>query len=158
MKQLFSVLSLMLISVLCQSQEVGKKAPEIKLPTGKGDSLTLSSLKGKVVMIDFWASWCGPCRRAVPGLRTIYDKYKSKGFEIYGISLDTDKTDWNVAVRQDKVTWPQVIDVSGKIAGDWNVNYIPNVFLLNKEGKVIATDFSHDQLETLLKKEIGLKP
>lgn len=158
MKQFFSVFSLILISVLAQSQEVGKKAPEIKLPTSKGDSLALSSLKGKVVMIDFWASWCGPCRRTVPGLRAIYQKYKSKGFEIYGISLDTDKTDWNVAVKQDKVTWPQVIDVSGKIAGDWNVNYIPNVFLLNKEGKIIATDFSHDQLESLLKKELGLKP
>lgn len=157
MKQIFSVLSLLLLSVFAQCQEVGNKAPEIKLPDSKGDTLKLSSLKGKVVMVDFWASWCGPCRRAVPGLRSIYQKYKSKGFEIYGISLDTDKDDWGVAVKQDKVTWPQVIDVTGKTAGDWNVNYIPNVFLLNKEGKIIAADFSHEQLETLLRKELGLK-
>jgi peroxiredoxin len=130
-----------------QGPAAGAQAAEINLPGIKGQSISLASLKGKVVLIDFWASWCVPCRKTVPSLRRMYSKYKTKGFEIYGISLDNDADSWKEAVKEDRISWPQVLDATGKTAGDWNVNYIPNTFLLDKTGKIVAVNPTEEELQ-----------
>jgi thiol-disulfide isomerase/thioredoxin len=124
---------------------------QIKLPTVKGDSITLASLKGKVILLDFWASWCGPCRLSNRKLVKIYEKYKSKGFEIFGVSLDEEKNDWEKAIAKDKITWTQVIDPRGswnaRTAADWNISVLPTSFLINRKGDVVAMDLEGRELE-----------
>src|SRR5437868_12842577 len=85
----------------------------IKLPTYKGDSLTLESFKGKVILLDFWASWCMPCRSANKDLVKLYNKYKTRGFEIFSVSIDESKKEWQRAVAKQKITWIQVNDPRG---------------------------------------------
>jgi len=153
MKKAVSVLVVLFMCVAGFAQpSVGEKASEISLPDTKGSNLSLSSLQGKVVLIDFWASWCGPCRRSEPELKKLYEKYQSKGFEIYGISVDEDKFAWKTAIKQDKINWLHVNDDKGVVAGKWNVMYIPNTYLLDKTGKVVAVNASHEQLEDLIRK------
>src|SRR5262245_42810313 len=109
MKKAVSVLTGFFIAIMSFAQpSVGQKAQEISLPDIKGNNVTLSSLKGKVVLIDFWASWCGPCRRSVPRLKKAYSKFQSKGFEIYGISLDDNNGDWQLALKEDHIEWIRV--------------------------------------------------
>jgi len=156
MKKVVFVLVVLFISVMSFAQpSVGEKANEITLPDTKGNTVSLSSLKGKVVLIDFWASWCGPCRRSVPDLKKMYEKYQSKGFEIYGVSLDQDKFAWKMAIKEDHVNWIHVNDASGAVAGVWNVSYIPNTYVLDKDGKILAVNPSHAELEELLQKLLG---
>ena len=127
----------------------------INLPTLKGDSLALSTLKGKVVLLDFWASWCLPCRAANRRLVKLYDKYKSAGFQIFSVSLDEEKKPWAKAVEKDKITWLQVNDDRGTMAKtvlDWNVSVIPTTFLINKKGDVVGIDLEGHELEDAVKK------
>ena len=153
MKKAVSVFVVLFICVAGFAQpSVGEKAGEISLPDIKGNNLSLSSLQGKVVLIDFWASWCGPCRRSEPDLKKLYEKYQSKGFEIYGISVDEDKFAWKTAIKQDKINWLHVNDDKGVVAGKWNVMFIPNTYLLDKTGKVVAVNPSHEQLNELIQK------
>lgn len=133
----------------------GADADEIALPSLNGDTLKLSSLKGKVVLLDFWASWCGPCRISNRGLAKIYSKYKAAGFEIFGVSLDDNKIAWQKAVTKDNIKWLQVIDAGGWeaiTARKWGINAIPTSYLINKEGKLIAMDLEPKELEKALKK------
>lgn len=124
---------------------------QIRLPDVKGDSITLASLKGKVVLLDFWASWCGPCRASNKKLVKLYEKYKSQGFEIFGVSLDVEKKDWQKAIAKDKITWMQVIDPRGgldaKTVVDWNISVLPTSFLINKKGDVVGIDLEGKELE-----------
>jgi thiol-disulfide isomerase/thioredoxin len=136
------------------AQQNGVTAPEIQLTNLKGTSVKLSSLKGKVVLIDFWASWCGPCRETIPSLKKLYSKYKSKGFEIYGISLDDKQQNWKRAVDYYKMDWTQVNDADGAVATKWKVNYIPSTFLLNKDGKIVAVNADEKELASLVAKMI----
>ena len=131
----------------------GAIAPEIKLKTPEGDSLALSSLRGKVVLIDFWASWCGPCRKENPHVKAIYEKYKDKGFEIYGVSLDSKEASWKAAIQKDGLTWKHVSDLGGwksSAAKLYQVRSIPATFLLDKEGRIVKSGFRSHQLESLL--------
>lgn len=133
-------------------------ANEIALPSVVGDTVRLSSLKGKVVLLDFWASWCGPCRAANKGLSKLYDKFKSKGFEIFSVSLDDEKENWVKAIKKDKIEWLQVIDRGGwetPTAAKWNIYALPTSFLINKEGRLLAMDMEGKQLEKAIKDLLG---
>jgi peroxiredoxin len=135
---------------------VGSMSPEIALPNANGTITKLSSLKGKVVLIDFWASWCGPCRISNRGMNDLYNKYKDKGFEIYAISIDASKQAWMSAVKQDNIKWLQVNDTKAangnQLTQTWNLHYIPSTFLLDKQGKIVAENPEKHDLEKLLSK------
>lgn len=133
--------------------EIGSVAPDINLMAPDGKYVKLSSLRGKVVMIDFWASWCRPCRMENPAVVGIYNKYKSKGFEIYGVSLDTDKEKWKGAIAQDGLTWNHVSDLQGwssSAAQLYKVNSIPFTVLLDKNGRILEKGLRSHQLEAKL--------
>jgi len=154
-KKIFIPCLLMLAAYLPATAQVhqGQPAFEIKLPDANGEQIALSSLKGKVVLIDFWASWCGPCRASNKKLTKIYDKYKDKGFEIYGISLDENAGAWQQAVKKDKVTWLQVNDaraVDSPIVQQWYISSIPTSYLVDREGNVVAMDPEGKELVRLL--------
>ncbi|MFB6307576.1 MAG: TlpA family protein disulfide reductase, partial [Flavobacteriales bacterium] len=138
--------------------KVGKKAPDIKMKTPSGDELALSSIKDKVVLIDFWASWCGPCRKANPHVVKLYNKYKDKGFEIFGVSLDKNKRKWVQAIKQDGLKWKHVSDLKGwqsKAAAKYGVSSIPYTVLIDKEGKIIAKKLRGKDLEKKLEEIFG---
>lgn len=125
----------------------------------KGDSITLSSLKGKVLILDFWASWCGPCRFSNKHLVKLYSKYKGKGLEILSVSLDDEMKDWKKAVAKDKITWLQGIDLGGwdaMSAIKWQVDALPSTFVVNKNGDVVAINPGKDELEKKIKELLGL--
>jgi peroxiredoxin len=153
MKNYLLILAFLFISTVSFSQG-GRMAPEIKLPDANGDTVRLSSLRGKVVLIDFWASWCGPCRRSNKHMRSIYTKYKDKGFEILGISTDDSKNDWKRAVKEDKITWLQVIDVLN-VAYAWHVSYLPTTYLIDKKGRIAAVDPDPNDIERLVKEYVS---
>lgn len=132
------------------STNIGQFAPEISLPSPDGKEIALSSLKGKLVLIDFWASWCGPCRKEMPNVVKIYSKFKNKGFEIYGVSLDQDKEKWMDAITKDGINWPQVSDLKywdNVAARIYNVQGIPYTVLIDKDGKIIAKNLRGQELE-----------
>jgi peroxiredoxin len=132
---------------------IGAEAPEIDLPNPDGKNIKLSSLRGKVVLLDFWASWCRPCRAENPTLVAAYQKFKDKGFEIYQVSLDKDKAGWTGAIASDRLTWTHVSDLKFwdcVAAKQYNVSSIPKSYLLDKDGKIIASDLRGPALESKL--------
>lgn len=133
---------------------IGKPAPEIDLPSPDGKSIKLSSLRGKYVLLDFWASWCGPCRRENPNVVAAYNKYKNKGFTVYSVSLDKDKTAWINAIRADGLVWENhVSDLqfwNSIAAKTYNVQGIPAQFLLDKNGIIIAQNLRGEALDAKL--------
>lgn len=139
---------------------VGKVAPDFEeLKTDGKTKMKLSDLKGKVVLIDFWASWCGPCRKENPNVVKTYGKYKEAGFTIISISLDSDKAKWLQAINDDGLSWTNhVSDLGGwqsKVARKYNIGSIPQTFLLDREGKIIAANLRGIALETELQKIFG---
>ena len=140
---------------------VGKMAPEITLPTLTGETKALSSLRGKVVLLDFWASWCGPCRRENPNVVATYKKYSSKGFDVFSVSLDENKTAWEAAIKKDGLVWNNhVSDLGGwksAVVPTYEIESIPFPVLIDKEGNIVAMGESlrGDGLESELKK-LGL--
>jgi peroxiredoxin len=152
MNRICFTLFLMLISLNLLSQMIpGQTATDLSLPDLNGKMVTLSELKGKVVLIDFWASWCGPCRHNNPRLAKLYKKYHSKGLEIYGISLDEEIDSWKKAVRHDKLNWIQVIDDKGweaPSASAYGVDMIPSSFLIDREGVIRTVNAEGPDLES----------
>jgi thiol-disulfide isomerase/thioredoxin len=138
-----------------QGVNEGAMAPEINLATPAGPNLALSSLRGKYVLIDFWASWCGPCRRENPNVVKTYATYKDKGFEIFGVSLDQNREAWLKAIEADKLVWKHVSDLqywNSAGAQAYQVNSIPQTFLVNPEGRIIAKGLRGAALDNYLAK------
>jgi thiol-disulfide isomerase/thioredoxin len=157
LQKLVLILSLILFSCAAKAQlpNITDSRVHVKLPTVKGDSLTLASLKGKVILLDFWASWCGPCRSSNRKLVKLYAKYKAKGFEIFSVSLDESKKDWRKAIAKDKITWLQVNDPRGwdaQTAINWNIFQLPTSYLINKNGDVVSVDPEGKELDESVKK------
>lgn len=136
-----------------RSLSVGQVAPDFELPTPNGDLVKLSDLRGKYVLIDFWAAWCKPCRAENPNVVRLYNQYKDKGFEVFGVSLDRSKEDWIKAIADDGLTWTQVSDLKyfNSLAAElYKIDAIPATYMLDPDGKIIAKDLRGPSLENKL--------
>ena len=132
-------------------------APEIALPDTSGNIIRLSSLRGKIVLIDFWASWCGPCRRESPNMVKLYETYHNQGFEIFGVSLDQSRTNWLSAIESDGLSWIHVSDLKRwqcQAGIDYGIRSIPSTVLIDKEGRIIAKDLRGEALAAKVKEVI----
>ena len=123
--------------------------------------VSLKQSLGKVTLIDFWASWCPPCRKANPKLVTLYDKFHSKGFNILSVSLDDDATKWKEAIAKDKLTWTQISNLKvmeeNPIVKQYGVKLIPTTFLLDASGKIVGIDLPQDELEAKIEALLSTK-
>ncbi len=135
--------------------EHGGVAPDIRQQTPDGGTFALSQLRGKYVLIDFWATWCRPCRMENPNVKRVYDMYNKKGFEILGVSLDRDHGAWVQAIKDDGLPWKHVSDLgfwSNAAAQEYGVSSIPFTVLLDKEGRVLEKGLRAGELEAALAK------
>jgi len=137
-----------------QSVEIGNPAPDFTAKNLKEEAVSLNSFRGKYVLLDFWASWCGPCRKENPNVLKAYNAYKSKNFTVIGFSIDSSKSAWEKAVVQDGLPWTQLSGFG--FSGDslpanlYGISAIPSNFLIDPEGKIIATDLRGEELEKAL--------
>ncbi len=138
MSRLILLCSLFVFAGLVHAQ--GKKASDFDLKTSDGTPVQLSKLKGKVVLLNFWATWCGPCRREIPDFLEVYNEYREKGFEIVGVSLDEEG--WSVInpfVKQYKITYPIVVGDGKLVRAYGGFEFIPTTFLIDKKGTIVHT-------------------
>lgn len=136
---------------------IGQPAPEIALADPKGKIITLSSFKGKYVLVDFWASWCGPCRGENPNVVQAYEKFKKKNFTVLGVSLDESKEDWEDAIKADNLNWQHISDLKkweSTVVSTYKIEGIPYNVLVDPNGIVVATELRGPALEEALNKFI----
>jgi peroxiredoxin len=139
---------------------LGAKFPDFSEKDLDGKPLSVAQYKGKVVLIDFWATWCGPCVAELPNVLKAYEDYHPKGFEIVGISLDSDEQKTRAFVKERKMSWPQYFDGKGwdnKLAGQYGVHAIPATYLLDAEGRVIGRDLRGEDLTKAVAKALAPK-
>ena len=135
----------------------GAKAPDFTLSDVDGNTVTMSAVKGKIKIIDFWASWCGPCRLNNPALKKIYEEFHDKGLEIIGVSLDEEKEDWEFAIEKDGLGWVNVSSLKGwdcEVARLYNVKGVPALFILDENNNIIATGLRDEQLKIFLQENL----
>lgn len=163
MKKLNTLIVILFISIAAFAQpKVGDKAPEIVLPLVNGEEFKLSDLQGQVVLIDFWASWCVPCRKENPNVVAAYNKYKDaefktgKGFTVVSVSLDSKKDKWEDAIKKDGLVWPyHVSDLKGwlnKAVPLYKIQSVPTSYLVDGNGTIIAMNLRGSEIEKQLKK------
>jgi peroxiredoxin len=165
MKRLLIIITVFCINVpvlFAQSQglEIGNTAPDIRLPNPKGDTVKLSTLRGKVILIDFWATWCSPCVKEQPELAALYKRYKysvftnGKGFEIYGVSLDNKKAAWESGIKKLNINWIQVSDLkfwTSPVAKTYNIQALPFNVVIDGKGTIIAKNLHGNALAQSIK-------
>ena len=137
---------------------VGQMAPEFELNNTEGKLVKLSDFKGKYVLLDFWASWCAPCREENPNIVKQYETFKDKGFTVLGVSLDEEKSDWLKAIKGDRLNWSHVSELKrwdGKVTIQYKVEGIPASFLLDPTGKIIAKNLRGVELQKFLQKVLN---
>ncbi|WP_185955303.1 TlpA disulfide reductase family protein [Solitalea koreensis] len=137
---------------------VGQKAPELKGKNPEGKDISLSEIKGKLTIIDFWASWCGPCRAENPNVVRIYNKYHDKGLNILGVSLDKNATEWKKAIADDQLNWNHVSDLmfwDSQLAKAYKVEAIPHTVLIDENGVIIANNLRGEELEKKIAAILG---
>jgi len=133
----------------------GKPFPDFKGKDLAGKAFSLADFKGKVVLIDFWATWCGPCVRELPHVKATYSKYHAKGFDVIGISLDRDKGKLESYVKDEQMPWTQHFDEGGVVASRYGVQSIPTTYLIDGKGNIVATNLRGGALETAVAKALG---
>jgi thiol-disulfide isomerase/thioredoxin len=177
MRKLLFICSIIFLSVNCQPNkvqktsantvvgiEVGNKAPELAYPNPEGDTITLSSLQGKLVLIDFWASWCPPCRAENPKLAKVYTNFKDKkfeggnGFTVYSVSCDKEKEAWKHAIIADSLVWKShVSELKGweaEATYTYKISSIPSNILVDGNGTILAKDLTAEALSNFLQGKI----
>ena len=130
----------------------GTKVPEFTVKDRNGNDITLSNLRQgkKYLLIDFWASWCNPCRKEIPNLKKLYAQYSEKGFEIVSISIDKKKEDWEKALKEEQLAWPNFLDETG-VASLYKVRFVPTTYLIDSEGVMIGENILGEELANRLK-------
>ncbi|MBR5249902.1 MAG: redoxin domain-containing protein [Bacteroidales bacterium] len=144
---------------LLENVQVGKQAPDFTMNDPQGNPITLSDIykNNKVTMIDFWAGWCGPCRQFNPTLVNIYKEFHARGFEILGVSLDSDHAKWTDAIKTDNLTWPQVSELkqwNTSVAKTYAVRYIPQNLFVDENGVIIARVLSEEEIVNFLNEKL----
>jgi len=146
---------MLLLLAGCGSPLVGNVAPDFNAEDLDGNRITLSDYRGKVVLLDFWATWCGPCMHEMPNVRAAYEKYKGNGFRVIGISLDTQQEILEAVLERERMNWPQIPDlkrVENRIGDLYRVEYIPSTFLLDHRGIVRYANLRGNELEAAVVK------
>lgn len=136
-----------------ESLKVGNDAPDFSLPTSDGGSISLQGLKGRVKIIDFWASWCGPCRMENPNMVNLYAKYKDKGLAILSISLDDNRDKWLDAIKKDNLNWKHASSLKAwkcEVAQKYNVTGVPHILVLDENNKIVAMQLRGEELEKFI--------
>lgn len=142
-----------------EKTEGGAKAPDFTLADINGNTVTMSAVKAKIKIIDFWASWCGPCRMNNPALRQLYKEFHGQGLEIIGVSLDNKESNWKMAVEKDGLEWINLSSLKGwkcDVAKEYNVTSIPALFVLDENNNIIATGLRGEQLKAFLAERLGV--